>query len=206
MNSLPTRLPSQADLKRDSSAGEGNGKGNTQPLPERVPMRRVDALVGAQRRAASKSFVEMPLLRLTDKAVRDMREGVTEAEWRAIASFHSAQVQLSDASIALMLTKQANAPLPMESDASPIASANDATQDMLRNFKASLALDTVRNEYLLHRQIHTWFMAGESVTDIDTLNDRIYADLFLTPESDPWLGLKDDRVYTALPNAGIASN
>lgn len=74
---------------------------------------------------------------------------------------------------------------------------------LVRQFTNSIALDTVRNEYLLHRQIHEKFAAGDAVTtDVDTLNEWVYATLFLTPSSDPWLGLAPGDVYTALENGG----
>jgi len=58
--------------------------------------------------------------------------------------------------------------------------------------------DTVRNEYLLHRQVHAWFAAAEVGADADALNDRVYAELFLTPRSDPWLGLVPPDTFTAI--------
>ena len=39
--------------------------------------------------------------------------------------------------------------------------------------------------------------------DLEALNDRVYAELFLTPKSDPWLGLVAPNTYTALPNDGV---
>ena len=54
-----------------------------------------------------------------------------------------------------------------------------------------MTLDTVRNEYLLHRRIHERFAEGDppETADVDALNEWVYAELFLTPSSDPWLGL-----------------
>ena len=69
--------------------------------------------------------------------------------------------------------------------------------------KMSQALDSVRNEYLLHREIHNWYVNGEVSDDFDTLNERVYSDLFLTPSSDPWLGLAPRDVYTALDEGGF---
>ena len=64
-------------------------------------------------------------------------------------------------------------------------------------------LDTVRNEYLLHRQIHEWFATGQSPRELRALNELVYAELFLTPSSDPWLGLIPSDSYAALPNNGV---
>jgi hypothetical protein len=66
-------------------------------------------------------------------------------------------------------------------------------------------LDTVRNEYQLHRKIHKWFLAGEAPADFDALNERVYAELFLTPSSDPWLGLAPSDAYTALESGGLTA-
>jgi hypothetical protein len=73
---------------------------------------------------------------------------------------------------------------------------------MVAGFEQLLALDTVRNEYLLHRQIHRWF-ADNEVDGLDALNERVYNELFLTPRSDPWLGLTTEGAFTALPNGGL---
>jgi hypothetical protein len=35
------------------------------------------------------------------------------------------------------------------------------------------------------------------------LNEKVYETLFLTPGSDPWLGLFSPEVYTALDNGGL---
>jgi hypothetical protein len=74
---------------------------------------------------------------------------------------------------------------------------------VVRAFEDAMALDTVRNEYLLHRRIHEAFWAGQPMTaNVDTLNEWVYAELFLTPSSDPWLGLAPRDVYTALESDG----
>jgi len=74
---------------------------------------------------------------------------------------------------------------------------------MIRNFEGSIALDTVPNEYLLHRKIHDWFAAGDIAGDVAAVNERVYAELLLTPSSDPWLGLVPAGTYTALENGGV---
>ncbi len=68
----------------------------------------------------------------------------------------------------------------------------------------NIALDTVRNEYLLHPKLHAWLIADKIRDDLDALNEKVYAELFLTPASDPWLGLFSAETYTALQNGGIS--
>ena len=79
---------------------------------------------------------------------------------------------------------------------------------LVRNFQNTIAIDTVRNEYTLHRQIHEWFGSGSMplAIDVNELNDAVYAHLFLTPSGDPWLGLVPGDVYTALDNNGVLQN
>jgi hypothetical protein len=38
--------------------------------------------------------------------------------------------------------------------------------------------------------------------NFDSLNEWVYAELFLTPSKDPWLGLAPSDVYTALDGNG----
>lgn len=44
--------------------------------------------------------------------------------------------------------------------------------------------------------------APNEVAEVNALNEWVYATLFLTPSSDPWLGLAPRDVYTALDNDG----
>ena len=39
-------------------------------------------------------------------------------------------------------------------------------------------------------------------TPLDQLDERVYSELFLTPGSDPWLGLASPETYLALDSAG----
>ena len=47
-----------------------------------------------------------------------------------------------------------------------------------------------------------WPGAG-NVAELDAFNERVYAELFLTPSSDPWLGLVPADTFTALDNNGV---
>jgi hypothetical protein len=42
-----------------------------------------------------------------------------------------------------------------------------------------------------------------SRTDLEKFNEKVYAELFLTPGTDPWLGLLEKDVYAAIDNGGI---
>jgi hypothetical protein len=62
-------------------------------------------------------------------------------------------------------------------------------------------VDTARNERVLHRLLHAWFATGAAGPDLAPLNARVYSELFLTPASDPWLGLLPAATYSALEPA-----
>jgi hypothetical protein len=125
--------------------------------------------------------------------------------------FHAAQLQktftldpedvrLDSASRALMRTK-----FPPARLAGQVAMSKRAVEDpllrVMQNFERSLGDDTRHNETVLHRQLHEWLAKG-GVTDVEKLNARVYAELFLTPSNDPWLGLAPADVYMALPGNG----
>jgi hypothetical protein len=58
--------------------------------------------------------------------------------------------------------------------------------------------DTVQNRFTLERRVHAW-LADETVpTDFASIDTRVYAELFLTPASDPWLGLRDEATWDVL--------
>ena len=96
---------------------------------------------------------------------------------------------------------------PRAADAGQQAATKQQVEDpvlrVVRTFEESMALDTVRNEYLLHRRVHERLAESETGTmDFDALNEWVYAELFLTPSKDPWLGLAPSDVYTALDGDG----
>jgi hypothetical protein len=73
---------------------------------------------------------------------------------------------------------------------------------VVRKFESLMAMDTVRNQYLLQPKIYQWLLASP-FNDVERLNERVYRDLFLTPSSDPWLGLAPSDAYTAIENDGV---
>jgi hypothetical protein len=131
-----------------------------------------------------------------------MERGMDDELWQAIADLHREDVQLDANSVALMREE-----FPAAQLAGRLAESKMRVEDpilrLVRAFEDSIALDAVRNEYLLHRRIHEEFAAGKPVTaNVDALNEWVYSALFLTPSSDPWLGLAPADVYTALESDG----
>lgn len=150
--------------------------------------------------ALSKAAVETPLaaFALGERPA----ENLADDAWQAIAARHAGEAVLDEASREVMRGE-----MPDALAAGRLAGSKRMVEDPLvrivAKFENSIALDTVKNEYLLHRQIHAWFAAGEVPAEVDALNERVYAELFLTPSSDPWLGLAPADAYTALDGGGL---
>ena len=68
---------------------------------------------------------------------------------------------------------------------------------MVTNFQRSVAEDTVRNSFDFRTKILGWLLASPSPLPLETVNERVYSHLFLTPRSDPWLGLVPADTYSA---------
>lgn len=145
--------------------------------------------------AMPKAMVEMPMVK---HLVPDggASAPVDPTPWERIASVRAAK--LDARSRELVLSKN---PVDVTSSTVPTLSPELAGQ-MIERLEQSIATDTARNEYALHAVIHRWFNENPNVAMKD-LNREVYARLFLTPATDPWLGLVPALTWTGLPNDGI---
>jgi hypothetical protein len=147
--------------------------------------------------AVSKMMVERPMLTaLQSNAQRNLQAltEITDQEaWNKIAQLYAKDVKLDQNSISLIRAKKSQSGNTQK----------DNLPRIVKNFEAAMALDTVRNEYMLHSQIHQWFMQGRRTRTVEALNQQVYAQLFLTPSSDPWLGLSPTDSYSAIDNDGV---
>jgi hypothetical protein len=55
----------------------------------------------------------------------------------------------------------------------------------------------------MHTKLYEWLVNDPVRDDVEKLNEKVYETLFLTPGSDPWLGLFSPEIYTALDNGGV---
>ena len=140
--------------------------------------------------AVTKMISEAELLRQVVGAPQMLARITNEAQWRTIAQLHLAEGTIDERSIALM--RRQNPSLSEQEFAA-----------MLAKFQESIALDTVRNEYLMHTKVYPWLWIDPSRTNLDKFNDKVYAELFLTPGTDPWLGLLDKAVYVGIDDSGV---
>jgi hypothetical protein len=122
-----------------------------------------------------------------------------EAAWRKIAALHMADAQLDARSIALIKRQTQNVFAAQAAKTSP----NEALANLVKKLEMNIALDTVRNEYLLHPKLHEWLVVDPVRDDLGRFTEKVYAELFLTPASDPWLGLFEPDTYMALENGGV---
>jgi hypothetical protein len=147
--------------------------------------------------AMTKSITEATILRSMTAGSDALGAMTDEAAWNKLASFHLADAQLDARSIGLIQRQTQN--VQLDSKTTP----DRALANLVRRLQLNVALDTVRNEYLMHTKLHAWLIADPNRNNVETFNDMVYAELFLTPKSDPWLGLFSPDVYTALDDGGI---
>jgi hypothetical protein len=90
-------------------------------------------------------------------------------------------------------------------DATPSADAPPtALASAPRAFEDAIVRDQGGNQYVFHARIHGWFAEEAAIAPkLATLDRRIDDQLFLTPASDPWLGLAPKDAYTALDHGGF---
>jgi hypothetical protein len=136
-------------------------------------------------------LIERPILRgmsddplLLDSVGRD-------SGWSMIASLHAQDAAMDLSTRRLMLFKD------------PSLSRNGAALQTAIALERAVAEDTVRNEYVLRARIHGWLMTENMNPDVASLNERIYSELFLTPSSDAWLGLRPAGGYSGIDNDGV---
>ncbi len=74
---------------------------------------------------------------------------------------------------------------------------------MIARFEHTLAMDTALNRLVLRPRARQWLAEAARPVDLDDFNTRVYAELFLSPLNDPWMGLVPADAYAALQNEGL---
>lgn len=176
---------------------------NNRPQIKTKPVAMPDAFAAGRVALAGKFRVEAPLLQVVlPDAPTPQQAADDTALWEHVAEAYAVESKLDRASIALMRKKT----IPAE-EAFKMALSKSKVEDpllkMVKNFEGGIALETARNEHLLHRELHKWFAQADAPMDFDKLNSRVYAELFLTPDDDPWIGLVPADTYSALDAGGL---
>ena len=139
--------------------------------------------------AITKMGTERPMTRAIAAASDALGRVTDEQAWRLIARQHLAG-GLDGFSMALI--KRQNPTL-----------SDEHMWRLIQRFQESIALDTVRNEYMLRPMLYGWLSSEELRENLEKFNEVVYASLFLTPSSDPWLGLLSPDLYNAIDNSGV---
>lgn len=142
--------------------------------------------------AVTKSMTEVSILKSITADATALEAATDLSTWNKIAELHNADSHIDKNSIALIARQNPT----LRADQTLLSRT-------VRNLEKYMALDTARNEYMLHTKLHAWFVTGMAM-NVDNLNEMVYAQLFLTPSTDPWLGLYAPDIYTALDNGGIS--
>ena len=121
--------------------------------------------------------------------------------WQRVAKRHRSEARLSSESLALM---RELAPRGFDLQRTPVPLDDAGFEKLIESFESSLAVDTAQNRLDLRRRVHER-LSSQPRDSFDELNRWLYASVFLTPRSDPWLGLTSDDAFTALPADGIVS-
>ncbi|CAN5401274.1 hypothetical protein BH09MYX1_BH09MYX1_12990 [soil metagenome] len=148
--------------------------------------------------AYAKAAVEMP-------AVIGMMPSMLLPEdrlpWAKITANYAGTAKLEPGARSLIRAKN---PMDWTDPSAPKKLDDAAFGALITSFENLMVGDTVRNEFRNHAKIHEWFI-GKPDTSLKELNTRVYTELFLTPKSDPWLGLVPPGVYSGIADDGIVA-
>lgn len=139
----------------------------------------------------TKAITEVSLLRSLTTGAESLQRVTDDGTWRKIGQLHLSDVQLDSRSIGLI-----------QRETRKVLGKNDL-KALLDKLQLNVAMDSVRNEYLMRARIYGWLVQDAGRSDLETFNNKIYSELFLTPSSDPWLGLFTTDTYMALEDSGV---
>jgi hypothetical protein len=154
--------------------------------------------------AISKMAIESPMIELSrafSQRSSILKTATEDPLWVKLGELHQDDAILAANSRELIRRKQ---PQLASLTARDKGNNNDPIPELVNKFQKLIAIDSIRNEYLLHSQIHQWLLGSRfAPTDVESLNTRVYEQLFLTPKSDRWLGLMPGDGYTGIDRDGI---
>jgi hypothetical protein len=159
------------------------------------------SLLAAEFRTVSKAMIERPMV---DVLVLGQQLGPADLQhveqqaalWRQLGSRLGGG--LDDQSRALLASLE-----PIDWQRAGQVLPRAGIDQLAAAFEDTLRSDSAFDEYSLHRTVDDWFAADQVPADLVALNQRIYSELFLTPASDPWLGMATPGVVTGLPGDGL---
>jgi len=175
------------DVKR---AGLRTAPSREIPKPPGAASSPPSAQTAAPAAVSKAAMVERPVLRGMSDNPKLLDSIGSDAGWSMIAALHRADATLDQATRSLMLFKDPSL-------------AGAALQAAVTALERTVAEDTVRNEYVFRARIHGWLARGAVASDVASLNEKVYAELFLTPSWDAWLGLRPAGAYSGIDKDGV---
>jgi hypothetical protein len=166
------------------------------PIPTKFPTAQE-----AGARAISKMYVENPLVSAISINQQALSNVTNDESWNKIAQLHASEARLDGNSLVAMRRKNPQVFNISQRGITP-GSPEDPLVPVVNRFESLMAMDTVRNEYLLQPQIYQWLIESP-INNLEAFNEQVYSQLFLTPSTDPWLGLLPADGYTAIQNEGV---
>ena len=113
----------------------------------------------------TKAITETSILRGMNVVAEELGKVTDEAAWKKIADLHAADAILDSRSNRVDQTSEST------------LSEDDQTR-LVNKFQGLVALDTVRNEYLMHTKLYTWLRNDPARDDVEKLNKKVYDSIF----------------------------
>lgn len=134
---------------------------------------------------------EYSILRVYDDFAK-FEPSINYDDWSILAFYYSPANKLDPNSVAMIRRQNAKTGL-----------TEDEFKRLFAKIDSFIALDTTRNDFLFHPKLYEWLNQGRGASDLESLNAQVYDKIFQTPNTDKWLGLYSNDVYTALDGNGI---
>jgi len=134
--------------------------------------------------------IERPVLRGFVENPKLLDSVASDAGWSTLARMHFLDASIDNSTQALMTFKD------------PALTGGNLQLATIA-LRQAIAEDTVRNEYIYRARFHRWLASGDVSSDVMSLTEKIYAELFLTPGWDAWLGLRPTGLYSGIDGDGV---
>ena len=158
----------------------------------KAPVAAVPTAIEAAPRAMAKMIVtsEISILDSVSDGFSKYRGQLDFGDWQKLAALYAPNSKI-DASGLAFIKRQTHNTITEEQFAG-----------LVKKLEEFAALDTTMNDYMFRTRVYG-ILSENNNDNLEKINERIYAEIFLTPRSDEWLGLYSPDIYTALDGNGI---
>lgn len=158
----------------------------------KAPAAKIPTATEASMTTMSKMIVinEISILDSISDDFSKYRAQLDLGDWRKLSALYSPGAKIDANGIAFIKRQTKD------------AVSTEQFTGLVKNLEEFAALDTTMNDFMFRTRIYGILSENNNQT-LDQINERIYAEIFLTPRSDEWLGLYSPDIYTALDGNGI---